>query len=749
MNNNFYTNYHLLNCTEEVTYCLEEAKKIAILTSPDLILKPIHLCLSLIFNSKLIHKILNIKHSKLAEENILNLIFKNKTMEEGKKKEQLSLNLKNIDKSILNILSILNTSQHPFNTLSLFYFFWRQNPGLFRFLFSIFSMGGNNKINNFFSVLKNCQAKPLPKITIPIILKDILRLIEGNNKIIGREKELEDIVEILDRSLNRNVILLGNEGIGKTAIVKKLIFRMPAKVFLELNSTLLISQKDNTNIINELFDFLRKSDKIIIYCKNFHLLFDSSKADLTFIKNSLFDLLSINKIQIIGTSTTGFYDRIMEAEERLKFLFSKIFVKELEKYIIFLVMKQYLFFNNVYWINDNILKSIIELSEKFIKTYVFPKKGFLILDSLLHKYRKSFKKNISDKDLLIIIAQYSELPTSLILKDSNENVKISGIDSDLKKYVFGQDIAVLKIAASLKRAYAGLKDKNKPIGSWLLCGPSGTGKTELVKSLAFLLFGSEKELIRFDMSEFMEKHSVSKLIGSPPGYIGSDEGGLLTEAVKKKPYSVILFDEIEKAHKDINNIMLQLLDEGSLTDSRGQKIDFSNTLIIYTSNLGCPTSSVQFKSFLEGTELSEEEYKFLSKNVDAAVKKFFKPEFLNRLDSTIVFKPLSIVCLSIIIDKFISKLEEKLQENNILLKIEIGREIKSLLAKLAYHPLYGARPLKRVIEQFVERPLSELIMNCTFQIPHIFSIYQDEKKDTISYSVQNVKSFLKKLADIV
>ena len=240
------------------------------------------------------------------------------------------------------------------------------------------------------------------------------------------------------------------------------------------------------------------------------------------------------------------------------------------------------------------------------------------------------------------------------------------------------------------------------------------------------------------MSEFMEKHSISKLIGSPPGYIGCEEGGLLTEAVKKKPYSIILFDEIEKAHKDINNIMLQLLDEGTLTDSKGQHIDFTNTLIIYTSNLGCPTSPIQFKSFQNGEELSEEEYKFLSKNVDIAVKKFFRPEFLNRLDSIVVFKPLSISCLINIINKFINNLNNKLKENNVLLQIEIEENIKILLAKLAYNPLYGARPLKRIIEQFIEKPISELIINFNFKLPHLFSIFINKKKETINYLIQKI-----------
>ena len=573
------------------------------------------------------------------------------------------------------------------------------------------------------------------KIYIPTILKDFLTICKVDNNLIGREKEIEKIIEILIRKLNRNIILLGENGVGKSAIVYKIASLMSNKIFLELNITNLIAQHNNINLIKKLFNFLIKYNNIIIYCKNLHLLFDNSALDLTFLKNTIYEMLSLNKFQIIGTSSIILYDKILQTEEQLKFLFSKIFINEPNKHILLLIMKQYIKSNNIYWINDNILETIIDLSKKFIKSYVFPKKGFLILDSLIHKYKK---KNITTKEILTIISQYSELPSTLILKEINTSTIINNIDLNLKKYVFGQDIAVTKIATSLKRAYTGLKDKNKPIGSWLLCGPSGTGKTELVKSLAYLLFGSEKELIRFDMSEFMEKHSISKLIGSPPGYVGCDEGGLLTEAVKKKPYSVILFDEIEKAHKDINNIMLQLLDEGTLTDSKGQHVDFTNTLIIYTSNLGCPTSPIQFKSFQDGIELSEEEYKFLSKNVDLAVKKFFRPEFLNRLDSVVVFKPLSILCLTNIVDKFINNLLKKLKENNILLQIEIEQEIKILLAKLAYHPLYGARPLKRIIEQFIEKPISELIINFKFKTPHLFSIFKSKEKETINYLIQKI-----------
>ena len=717
-------NYNFLNCTKEVIYCLKQAKKIAGITNSEYI-KPIHLCLSLIFNSKLIQKILNINSSKLNQKIILNIIF---NLNNLNKKSYLNYYL---DKNILITFNILNNLEYPFNTLLLFYYLWKQNKKLYFYIFSILNI---KNINFTFFLIKNYINNFLPNINIPVILKDFLKILNKKNNLIGREKEIKNIIEILTRRLNRNVILLGDTGIGKTTIIYKLISLMPNKIFLELNITNLIAQYNNIDLIKKLFEFLKEYNNIILYCKNIHLLFNNSTIDLNYIKNIIYELLFLNKIQIIGTSSHNFYDKILKSEEQFKFLFSKINIIELNKHILFLIMKYYIKNNNINWINDNILELIIDLSKKYIKNYVFPKIGFLILDSIINKFDKI--KIITKKDILNIILQYSEFPSTLILKETNNN--INNIDINLKKHVFGQDIAVTKITSSLKRAYIGLKDKNKPIGSWLLCGPSGTGKTELVKSLAYLLFGSEKELIRFDMSEFMEKHSISKLIGSPPGYVGCEEGGLLTEAVKKKPYSIILFDEIEKAHKDINNIMLQLLDEGTLTDSKGQHIDFTNTLIIYTSNLGCPTSPIQFKSFQNGEELSEEEYKFLSKNVDIAVKKFFRPEFLNRLDSIVVFKPLSISCLINIINKFINNLNNKLKENNVLLQIEIEENIKILLAKLAYNPLYGARPLKRIIEQFIEKPISELIINFNFKLPHLFSIFINKKKETINYLIQKI-----------
>ena len=458
--NNSNINYLFLNCTKEVIYCLEEAKKIAILKNPKLVLKPIHLCLSLIFNSKLVQKVLNINSSNLNKKTILNIIFNYESSIYNLNKTSLSLS---IDKDILLILNILNTLTYPFNTLLLFYYLCKQNPMLYSFIFSIIKI---DNINDNFILIKNYIYNFLPKINIPTTLNDILKTIKKNNNILGREKEIEQITEILTRNLNRNVVLLGDNGIGKSAIVQKLISLMPDKIFLELNTINLIANYNNDNLIQELFDFFKKYNNIILYCKNIHLLFDNSTSNLNFLRNSIYELLHLNKLQIIGTSSIIFYDKILQTEEQLKFLFSKICITEPEKNMLILIMKQYLKNNNIYWIKDNSLETIIDLSNKFIKSYVFPKKGFLILDSLLNKYNKFYKeKNITRQDILTVIAQYSELPSTLILKESSTSTNISNIDLNLKKYVFGQDIAVTKIATSLKRAYTGLKDKNKPIGS--------------------------------------------------------------------------------------------------------------------------------------------------------------------------------------------------------------------------------------------------------------------------------------------
>lgn len=380
-------------------------------------------------------------------------------------------------------------------------------------------------------------------------------------------------------------------------------------------------------------------------------------------------------------------------------------------------------------LSDNIFNSIIELGMQYMNKYAFPKKGFIILESLYSKINGKVTENI-------IIDSIAEHDSSIYMNNVRKNTKstMEKIEHGLQTRIYGQEIVLNKVFSTLKRSLTGAKDATKPLGSFLFCGPSGTGKTELVKSLSDLFMKSS--LVRFDMSEYMEKHSISKLIGCPPGYVGHEEGGLLTESIKRKPHSVILFDEIEKAHPDINNIMLQLLDEGRVTDSKGNTIDCTNTIIIYTSNLGCPTTPEGFESYLKGTDVSDSEYKILCSRVDKATKNFFKPEFLNRLDAIVVFRPLSIKYLVSVLDKFIVGLERKFKASKIPIIINLTLEAKFLLAKIAYHPLYGARPLKRIINQSVEKPISDLVINYRIKTPHIFSIFIKNKE--LNYSFKRV-----------
>ncbi|SBT79079.1 molecular chaperone, putative, partial (apicoplast) [Plasmodium ovale] len=328
------------------------------------------------------------------------------------------------------------------------------------------------------------------------------------------------------------------------------------------------------------------------------------------------------------------------------------------------------------------------------------------------------------EDVKNSISEYLNISKTVLFKNTTiTKYNLNKLEKYLYTNIHGQNHIFTKILPLIKQNLIGLKTKNKPIGSWILCGPSGTGKTELAKILAKQLFGSEKELIRFDMSEYMEKHSLSRLIGSPPGYIGYSEGGQLTEQVYKKPNSILLFDEIEKAHPDIYNIMLQILDEGRLTDTTGKLIDFSNTIILLTSNLGCPKN---YDLYLKNkTYLSELDLKEIEKNIILQIHNYFKPELLNRLTNILIFYPLNINALTLIFNKFIKELKIKLYLNKLNIIIHINKKLKYFLIKLTYNPLYGARPLKRILELIFDKSISDLLLtyNKNYFIKYKYILY--------------------------
>lgn len=320
--------------------------------------------------------------------------------------------------------------------------------------------------------------------------------------------------------------------------------------------------------------------------------------------------------------------------------------------------------------------------------------------------KSSFKEEIDDEDIANVVSKWTGIPVNKLVE--SEKQKLVSMEDILHKRLIGQDEAVETVSDAIRRARSGLKDPKRPIGTFLFLGPTGVGKTELAKSLAEFMFNDEDALIRIDMSEYMEKHNVARLVGAPPGYVGYEEGGQLTEAVRRKPYSVVLFDEIEKAHPDVFNIMLQIFDDGRLTDSKGRTVDFKNTLIIMTSNIG---SDIILEDTLNNLG-SQKDFDATKEKVLTVLRSRFKPEFLNRIDETIFFKALTLQDLSQIVDIQMDYLRKLLKEQEI--ELEITPDAKELLATRGFNPVYGARPLKRVIRQMVENPLSKMILSQNF-----------------------------------
>ena len=331
------------------------------------------------------------------------------------------------------------------------------------------------------------------------------------------------------------------------------------------------------------------------------------------------------------------------------------------------------------------------------------------------------KEEIDENDIATIISKWTGVPVAKLVEEESE--KLLKMEDVLHSQVIGQDEAVNVVSDSIRRARSGLSDPKRPIGTFLFLGPTGVGKTELAKALSKFMFLDEDSLIRIDMSEYMEKHSVARLIGAPPGYVGYDEGGQLTEAVRRKPYSVILFDEIEKAHPDVFNLMLQIFDDGRLTDSKGKTVDFKNTIIILTSNIG---SDIILDNAIKGNISNKEQVK---EEIMAKLRQYFKPEFLNRIDETIFFDALTLDNLSHIVDIQVNYLRELLKERKI--EIEITKEAKEHLALQGYNPMYGARPLKRTIRQLIENPLSKLLLKGEFKDNDKIKI--DFKDDEITF----------------
>ena len=610
--------------------------------------------------------------------------------------------------------------------------------------------------------------------------------------VIGRDTEIQRVIQILSRRTKNNPVLIGEPGVGKTAIAEGLAQRIVTgnvpeilrnKRIISLSiSSMLAGAKYRGEFeerLKKAIDEVQQHDDMIIFIDEIHTLVGAGATEGAMdAANILKPALARGEFQVIGATTLDEYKKHIEKDAALERRFQPVQVGEPNEEDALEILKglrdRYEAFHKAK-ITDEALKAAVTLSSRYITDRFLPDKAIDVVDEAASKVRmkvfsaapdvkaledrlntvkkekeaavtsqdfekagklrdeeqalvkeiddkKSVAKEESDQKLVVteddiaaVVAQWTGIPVAKIAEEESQT--LLHLEEELHKRVVGQDDAVTAVAKAVRRARAGLKDPKRPIGSFLFLGPTGVGKTELARALASSLFGDESAMIRLDMSEYMEKHTVSRLVGAPPGYVGYEEGGQLTDAVRRKPYSVILLDEVEKAHADFFNILLQVLDDGRLTDSQGRTVDFRNTVIIMTSNLGAKalhknSPELGFlaakKSDFNVDENKEIEFKEAKKSVMDAVKRHFRPEFLNRIDEMIVFHPLTEEDLKEIVTILMSDVTKRLGERD--LQLEITPEAMKFLVKEGSDFTMGARPLKRAIQRLIEDPVSDLIL---------------------------------------
>ncbi len=534
--------------------------------------------------------------------------------------------------------------------------------------------------------------------------------------LVGREAELERVIQILCRRRKNNPLLVGESGVGKTAIAEGLAKRIVDKqvpdvvakgtVYTLDLGALLAGTKyrgDFEKRFKMLLGELKKKPNAILFIDEIHTIIGAGAASggVMDASNLLKPLLTSGDLRCMGSTTYQEFRGIFEKDRALARRFQKIDVTEpnvTDTYQILKGLKSR--FEDHYQIRytDKALRAAAELSERYITDRFLPDKAIDVIDEagaaqkLLPPSRR--KKTIGAPDIEQVVAKIARIPSAQVTSSDKESLR--GLDQKLKMVVFGQDEAIDMLASAIKLSRAGLKSGDKPIGSFLFAGPTGVGKTEVSRQLANIM---GVELLRFDMSEYMERHTVSRLIGAPPGYVGFDQGGLLTEAITKHPHSVLLLDEIEKAHPEVFNLLLQVMDHGTLTDNNGRKADFRNVVLIMTTNAGAQESSRASIGFTEQNH-----------SVDAleAIKKMFTPEFRNRLDATIQFNALNMDVIKTVVDKFLTELQAQLDEKRV--QLDVDESAREWLAREGYDEKMGARPMQRLIQDKIKRNLAEDIL---------------------------------------
>jgi ATP-dependent Clp protease ATP-binding subunit ClpA len=534
--------------------------------------------------------------------------------------------------------------------------------------------------------------------------------------LIGRESEVERVIQVLCRRRKNNPLLVGEAGVGKTAIAEGLAWRITqgevpevlaeGTVFSLDMGALLAGTKyrgDFEQRLKAVLKQLKSNPNAILFIDEIHTLIGAGSASGGTLdaSNLLKPALSSGQLKCIGATTFNEYRGIFEKDHALSRRFQKIDVVEptVEQTVqILRGLKSRFEEHHGIKYSSSALSAAAELSAKFINDRHLPDKAIDVIDEagaaqrILPKSRQ--KKVVGKGEIEDIVAKIARIPPTSV--SSDDRSKLQHLDRDLKNVVFGQEVAIEALAAAIKMARSGLGKPDKPIGSFLFSGPTGVGKTEVAKQLAFIM---GIELIRFDMSEYMERHAVSRLIGAPPGYVGFDQGGLLTEAISKKPHAVLLLDEIEKAHPDIFNILLQVMDHGALTDNNGRKADFRNVILIMTTNAGAQDLQKRSIGFSDNRQAGDEMIE---------IKRMFTPEFRNRLDSTISFRALDQEIILRVVDKFLMQLEEQLHEKKV--DAVFTERLRAFLAKKGFDPLMGARPMQRLIQDTIRKALADELL---------------------------------------
>ena len=630
---------------------------------------------------------------------------------------------------------------------------------------------------------KNLEATP----TLNQYSRDLTQLAKegGLDPVIGREEEMQRVIQILSRRSKNNPCLIGEPGVGKTAVVEGLAQNIvsgmvPDSVLNKRVVTLDLSgmvagskyRGEFEERIKKVLAEVKKAGNILLFIDELHTIIGAGGAEGAIdASNILKPSLARGEIQLIGATTIEEYRKYIEKDAALERRFQPVTVEEPDEEqavaILTGLRPQYEAHHHVK-ITDEGIRAAVQMSERYINDRNLPDKAIDLMDEaasrvrlgsfktpkqmketeqrireldiileeavrglrlgdakaareekeeLLKRHAKQIKKYhkdaekkeplVNENEIAEVVSSWTKIPVKKLTAD--ESAKLAKLEKTLHKRVIGQEEAVSAVAKAVRRGRVGLKDPNRPIGSFLFLGPTGVGKTEISKALAEAVFGNEQAMIRVDMSEYMEKHSVSKMVGSPPGYVGYDEGGQLSEKVRRNPYSVVLFDEIEKAHPDVFNILLQVLDDGHITDAQGRKVDFKNTIIIMTSNAGAQ-SIVSPKHLGFGSQDDEKQnYEYMKQGVMEEVRRIFKPEFLNRIDETIVFHALTKEDMKQIVTLLAKTLVERCR-TQMEIELHIRDSVKAYIVETAYDPKYGARPLRRMIQSKIEAALAEEIL---------------------------------------